>query len=267
MQTFGAEGDDFSMKSFRQKELIDILEKNHVINTAEMAEHFNVSIETIRRDLDQLEKQGVLKKTYGGAELRMKPQVWPAPLKKRREISHESKAALAARVIEYIPDGCTIALDAGTTIFELCKHLCKKKNLIIISGDIHSAGELLSGGNNKVYMMGGFLTPDGTSSGTFAKEFFNNIGGIDIFLCSTDGAHPEDGLSTDEAGINELKKRYLKRAKTNIAIIDHSKFMKKAFYKMCDFSELDLVITDSKTPPEIIQTLRRANVEVDIVDV
>ena len=120
---------------------------------------------------------------------------------------------------------------------------------------------------NKVYIMGGFLTPDGTSSGTFAKEFLNNITGIDVFLFSTDGADLEDGLSTDEAGINTLKKLYLKKAKKRIAMIDHSKFSKKAFYRMCSFSDIDVLITDSLTPPDIIEHIRRRGTKVDVVTV
>ena len=254
------------MKSFRQKEMIEMLSREGMITTVDAARYFGVSIETIRRDLDQLEKQGILKKTYGGAELKVQPHVWPAPLKKRMESFRGSKAAIAARAATYVPDNCTVALDAGTTNLELCPFLNEKQNLIIISSDIHSASELLSSGNNKVYMMGGFLTPDGTTSGTFAKEFFNYMSGIDVFLFSTDGADPEDGLSTDEAGINDLKKRYIKNAKTRIAMIDHSKFLRKSFYKMCAFSEIDTLITDSLTPPDIVESIRRRGTRVDIVD-
>ena len=255
------------MKKLRQKEIIDILEREKVINTIQTAAHFDVSIETIRRDLDQLEGQGVLKKIYGGAELRPKTKVLPSPLDKRRTIQHEAKTAIAARAAAYILDRSTVALDAGSTIFELCSHLQGKKDLIIISGDIHTAAELLSTGQRKVYMMGGFLTPDGTSNGTFAKDFFNSISSIDFFITSTDGATPEDGLSTDEEGINNLKKRYLKKAATCIAMIDHTKFMRRGFYKLCDFSEIDIVITDSLTPSDILDKVRNCGPAVDIVPI
>lgn len=255
------------MKSFRQKEMIEMLSKEGMITTTAAAKHFGVSIETIRRDLDQLEKQGIVKKTYGGAELQAQPHVWPAPLKKRMESYRDSKAAIAARAASYVPNNCTIALDAGTSILELCPYLKEREKLIIISSDVHSSAELLTAGNNKVYIMGGFLTPDGTSSGTFAKEFLNNITGIDVFLFSTDGADLEDGLSTDEAGINTLKKLYLKKAKKRIAMIDHSKFSKKAFYRMCSFSDIDVLITDSLTPPDIIEHIRRRGTKVDVVTV
>lgn len=254
------------MKSFRQKNILEKLQREKVVNTIAMSEEFGVSIETIRRDLDQLEKQGVLKKIYGGAELVNGPAVMPSPLIKRRDEFHDIKTLLAIRAAEYIPEHCTIALDAGSTIFELCQRLKEKENLTVIASDIHSASELLSAGH-KVYMMGGFLTPDGTSSGTFAKEFFNSVAGIDLFLCATDGAHPEEGLSTDEKGINELKKRYMKKAKTSIAMIDHNKFLRRGFYQMCSFDDLDIIITDSGTSPDIIEKIRRTGVKVDVVKI
>ena len=255
------------MKSVRQKEIIRILEQEKIVNTVKMAQKFGVSVETIRRDFDHLEKQGILIKNYGGAELRVHEGPYLPSLVIRHGFFHAAKAAIAAQAIQYIPDGVTIALDAGSTIFELCKQLRQRKELIVICGDIHSAGEILASSSNKVYMMGGFLTSNGTSSGTFAAEVLDNISKIDIFLCSTDGASAEDGLSTDEANINGLKKQYIKKAKTKIALIDHSKFSKKGFYRLCDFSDIDLLITDSETPSEIIGRIRECGTQVDVVSV
>lgn len=255
------------MKTDRQKEMVRILTEEKLINTVQMAQRFGVSVETIRRDFNQLEKQGILVKNYGGAELKVHEGPYLPPLVIRHGIFHAAKAAIAAQAVQYIPDNATIALDAGSTIFELCKQLKRKKELIVICGDIHSAGEILSSSSNKVYMMGGFLTSNGTSSGTFAAEVLDNISEIDIFLCSTDGASAEDGLSTDESNINNLKKQFIKKARTKIALIDHSKFSKKGFYRMCGFSDIDILITDSETPSDIIDSIREYGTKVDVVTV
>lgn len=252
------------MKSFRQKELVDILQRDKLINTKEMARHFDVSIETLRRDLDQLEKQGIINKTYGGAELKPQPQIMPSPLESRRASFHAAKAQIAAAAAAHVPNGCTIALDAGSTVYELCPYLNEKQGLTIVCGDIHTAAKLLENRRNKVYMMGGFLTPDGTSNGTFAKEFFSSIAGIDLFLCSTDGAGLDEGLSCDEAGINDLKKRYLKSAGRKIALLDHSKFMRRGFYKTCEFTDLDLLITDQEVPESVLDHIRRTGIAVEV---
>lgn len=254
------------MKSFRQKQLYDILERDHMINTAAVAEHFGVSIETIRRDLNQLEKQGVLRKTYGGAELRAAPPIVPPQVELHRESYHDIKTALAARTAQYVPDGSTIALDAGSTVLEVCKFLKEKRDLVIICGDVFTAAELL-GSRHRIYMMGGFLAPDGSSSGSFAKEFLNNITTIDVFISSADGANPDDGLSTNETGNNELKKRYIRKAKTRVVMVDHSKFTRNAFYKTCNYSDIDYLVTDSDTPAATVEKIRRLGTEVDLVSI
>ena len=138
------------MKGFRQQEIIRILQKDKIINTIKMAEYFGVSIETIRRDLDQLEKQGVLNKTYGGAELKPQTNVMPSPLENRRSTASDAKAAIAAYAAQYIKGPSTIALDAGSTIYELCPFLNEKNQLIVVCNDIHTAARLLEGGQNKV---------------------------------------------------------------------------------------------------------------------
>lgn len=253
------------MKSFRQNKLLDILQKDKIIKTKAMASYFDVSIETIRRDLDQLEQQGIINKIYGGAELCSKAEVSPSPLVSRRISMQPIKAAIAKKTAEFIPDRCTIALDAGSSIYELCPYLNQKEDLVIICSDVHTALQLLENKNNKVYLMGGFLTSDGTSKGTFADEFFDNISRIDIFICSSDGAIPDEGLTCDAAGINDLKKKYIRTASTRIAIMDHTKFNHSGFYKTCTFEDLDILITDSEADPEDLKIIKRSGVKVETV--
>ena len=238
------------MKYARQKELIEIIQNQGYLNAAAAAEAFGVSIATIRRDLKQLEHQGLLEKKYGGAQLPTGAPVGMLPFALRQ--SHF--------------DGSTIALDAGSTIFELSLLLKKKNNMIIICSDVLSANELLKSDSNQIYMMGGFLTKDGSSSGDFVESFINKITNIDVFLCSCDGANPKYGVSNEHQNINNLKKNYMNKALKTIALIDHSKFSSNAFYKMCDFSDLDLLITDSYTPDETLRELRAAGVEIEICE-
>ncbi len=255
------------MSSFRQKDIREILERDKIIKTADIAQKLGVTVETVRRDFDQLEKQGVLHKIYGGAVLYTESANLLASLETRRKEDLKAKAGMAAAAARYVTDDCIVALDAGSTVFELCAHLKGRKGLVIICNDVHAATELLSGSDARVYLMGGFLTKDGTSSGMFAKDFLNNIARIDYFICSTDGADLDSGLASDEEGINHLKKLYLKNARTSIALIGHSKFRKKGFYKLCDFSDLDLIITDSDTPAETVGQLRACGARVEIAEI
>lgn len=259
-------GVDF-LKYVRQKEIIEIIQNQGYINAAAAANKFDVSIATIRRDLNQLEKQGLLEKKYGGAKLPTDTAINMLPFALRQSQFRSSKTAIASAALKHIPDCCTIALDAGSTLFELSLLLKERNNLVIISSDVISANELLKHENNQVYMMGGFLTKDGSSSGDFAEDFINKITNIDIFLCSCDGAHPKYGISNENLNINNLKVNYMKKARKTIALIDHSKFSQNAFYKMCDFTDVDLLITDSDTPDEILDELRSKGVLIETAQV
>lgn len=250
----------------RQCEIISILQQLHTVSTSELAQHFHVSSQTIRRDLAQLEKQGILKKSYGNATLCAENYASKIQPIENRKISLQNvKEAIAIESLKYIPDNATIALDAGSTILELCKVLGQRENLIILTSDIYSATELLTHTEHKIYLIGGFLTDNGVTSGNYAKELLNSIASIDVFLFSTDGLTAEDGLTNDSSGINQLKKAFLKKANKKIAIVDHSKFGKKYFYKMCELNEINCLITDSDTDSELVNHIRQAGVTVETV--
>lgn len=258
---------NIALKYARQKELIEIIQKQGYLNAAAAAETFGVSIATIRRDLKQLEHQGLLEKKYGGAQLPSGAPVNMLPFALRQSHFRGSKSAIAAAALKYIPDGSTIALDAGSTLFEVALLLKEKDNLVIISSDVISANEMLKHEKNRIYMMGGFLTKDGSSSGDFAESFIERITSIDVFLCSCDGANPKYGISNENHDINDLKKNYMNKALKTIALIDHSKFSQNAFYKMCDFSDVDLLITDSGTDEEILKDLKKTGVKIEIAEI
>lgn len=254
------------MKSSRQKEILSLLAKEKIVNTQKLAERFSVSLETIRRDLDILEKQGCLRKVYGGAEALVdEGKTWPS-FSLRRERNKEAKAAICAEAVRYIQDDCVIALDAGTTIGELCRFLTKRKGLTVIVSDIHTANLLLQAGMEKVYLMGGFLTKDGTSNGLFQGEFFSSISGIDVFVCSGDGVDTAYGLTSNGLGINELKRRYLEKSKKRILLADASKFTQRCTYKVCDLTDFDFIITDASISGDTEQAVSALGVELIVAN-
>ena len=245
---------------------MNILRKNHFISTADLAARLGVSVETIRRDFDQLEGLGFLKKTYGGAELKETPMNLISPVEERIAENADAKRAIAARAVQQISDGQTVACDSGTTLMHAADFLNQHSDMIHLSSDIHLVRKLITVESNRVFMLGGFITPFGSSMGSYAKEFLSSITDIDVYLLSADGAASIEGLSMDIEEINLLKKRLLRKARTKIALIDHSKFRKRGFYKLCDFSELDLLITDSLTPPDIVERIRRSGVPVEVAE-
>ncbi len=250
------------MKSFRQKEITELLQREKLVKNASLAARFGVSLETIRRDIDELEQLGILRKVYGGAEYIAGDEASSVPpLTVREHMNRDAKSVIASAALRWIPDGSTVALDSGTTVAEFCLWLAERKNLTVICSDIVCAQQLLDSGNN-VYIVGGFLSGAGRSDGAFAKNMFASIGEIEYFVCSCDGISSECGVTTDIFSTNWTTKAFLKKSKFNILLADNSKFKHKGLYKMCRLSDFNLIITDTKTPKDEIEKIKSQGVDV-----
>ena len=223
------------MKSARQKKIIDLLMRDGFVKTSELQSSLGVSIETIRRDFNQLEKEGILIKTYGGATLAVQQQVYVKPdrdtWQKRMSISVREKTAIALRAIEYIKNGSLLAMDSGTTTYEFAKHLNKHSDITVITNDINITEVILRNGSNQVFLLGGMVTTNGSTNGYLAKQALSSFSQIDMYVFSCDGVTIEDGFTTSSLENNELKRMLAEKALKRIALVDHTKFGKKPCLK------------------------------------
>ena len=248
------------LKNIRHKNIIEIIERDGFISTEGIAKEFDVSIATARRDLDELEEKGYLSRKYGGEEqngLLHKPSTFSD----RQQSSHKEKYYIAKAALKLIPENAIIAMDAGSTVYELCLLLRDRSDLTIICSDIHSAECLLSAGSeNKVYFMGGFLTKDGSSTCDFAEKLLSRIAGIDLFFLSGDCISITDGISSYDYGVSQLNRSYANKAKKTIALIDHTKFKSKGFYKICGLEEIDTLIIDKQVSESVIKSIETQHI-------
>ena len=261
---------EYSMKSERQNKIINLLFKNGFVKTSNLKETFGVSIETIRRDFNQLSKMGFLVKTYGGAVITNKHINVKSDLEtwqRRMDCSLKEKRAIALRAIEYIEDHILLAMDSGTTILELAKLLNQRNGITIITNDLNSAEMILQNNVNQVFLLGGMVTANGSTDGYFAKHLLNSFSKIDMYIFSCDGVNIEDGFTTSSLESNELKRLLAEKAIRKIALVDHTKFGKKALFKISGFDQVDVVITDSNTPQGYIDQIREKGIQVDLVTV
>lgn len=255
------------MKNTRQKQIMNLLLKDGQVGTGDLMERFGVSIETIRRDYNELEREGALKKTYGGAVLAANSRgiTEVADWQERMRVSTREKALIGRKAAEYIPDGCVLATEVGTTVFELARHLEHKNNLTVLTNDLYVAQELFRNRTNRVYLAGGFLTSPYYTAGPLSRRAIEEFASIDVFIISTEGATLAEGLTTPNAEVNDLKRLYLQKAAKTIAVIDHTKFGRKAIFHTCDFSAVDLLITDDRAPLPMLRKIREKGVEVVVV--
>lgn len=238
------------------------------LSCSEICETFGISVETARRDLAELEKNGTVRRIYGGAVLIDNTSV-PNPILPyaTRTIYHyREKENIAREIVQRLEDNTTIALDSGTTMISVAKQLHLRKNLNIITNDVHIASELSAHTDHKIYLAGGLLRKDDLITGGFmSQEFLDNFSHIDTAVMSADGFI--DGLTDFNVDMGGLKKAMIRKAGKVFAAVDHTKFTTRALNKVCGLKDLDLVVTGKKAPEDSITALRAAGVEVILVEI
>ena len=251
------------MKYDRQKKIRQLFIERKQLSCKDLCTELGISIETARRDLAELEREGVIKRVYGGAVL-IDNQAAPNPIQPRSTrmiLNHEEKVNMAKEMVRYIHDNMTIALDSGTTLLEFARLLDQYKNLTVITNDIHIALELSRSTDHTIYLIGGFLKKDDRiTTGFLATEFLNNFSHIDAAILTADGF--SDGIGDFNANMCALKAAMIGKADKVYAILDHTKFSIPALYKVCAPEALDLLITGAAAPAESIHSLQQAGVEV-----
>lgn len=254
------------MKYDRQVKIKQMFIDRKQISCKELCEQFDISIETVRRDLAELEAEGVIRRLYGGAILSDNSEA-PNPMKPwdtRIGLNNTEKVNIAKEILRYIEDGMTIALDSGTTMLEIARLLYLRKNLNIITNDIHAAQLLSLNTDHTIYLVGGSVKKDDMITvGFLTTEFMKNFSHIDLALVTADGF--KDGIADFNVDMGSLKGIMIEKADKVYAALDHSKFSVPALYKVCGFTDLDLVVTGEKAPAEVIEQLREAGVEVILV--
>lgn len=252
-------------KAERQRKIIDMLLEKKKVTTNELLDLFDASVETIRRDLNDLSVNGFVKKTYGGAVLASEDNKLSEFLAwNERNVRYSAeKNEIAEAVLGLVPDGSVIATDTGTTLYTLAHKLISKERLTVITSDIRIGQELAQVNSNQVYLIGGVLAnAEQHTGGDLARLFLENFSVIDILLMSADGFTLEDGITTANSDVNSMKKVLIKKAEKVIALIDHSKFGHKALFKTCGLGEIDVLVTDNQSPADFIESIKKHGVEV-----
>jgi len=236
-----------------------------VTRTKELSRSFNVSIATIRRDLAQLERRGLLRRTRGGALLPQKGQdPYEVPYELKSSLKLHEKIRIAEAAACLIKPGDTVILDSGSTTFQLAKRI-KGMSITVIALDVILASELARGGNADVVVIGGQVRRGFYSIvGRPAEEMLKTMHVAKTFL-SADSVHLETGVTNVTLAEAPIKDLAIKAAREVILVVDSSKFGQIAPFKVCDLESVDHIITDSGLPSEIADGIRSRGISLDIV--
>lgn len=235
----------------RKNEILNKLRNEQRVLVSELAALYNVTEETIRRDLDKLEREGYATKTYGGAILGGSQTDLPSPA--HSKIHADAKNAIAALVAGLIQDGDHLMLDDSSTALYIAKQLKTKKNLTVITYSVEIVAELSGIKGWTVLCTGGRL-----KSGTLALIGHQVAQALSkyhvekaIFSCK--GIDQHAGI-TDSAESHAIAKQAMMRAgKQSILALDSSKFDKISFVEVSPLSGVQAVVTDRKPNPAWLQ--------------
>lgn len=244
----------------RQKMLIKIGQQD-MVTISELMDLFNVSIETVRRDLSLLEKQGKIEKVYGGAKI--KDVSFKEPTMHHRMINNQlSKEAIGKTCSDYIEDGDCVYIDSGTTTFHIAKHIKNKKNLTIITNSIPIINEL-SPYDFDIILIGGRFRRSEQSIVTFNYMFnFDQLNIQKCFICAG-GVTKENGISDYDMHEVETRKEIIKRSKEIFVAADSSKFGVDVLLNVSSIEMVDHIVTDSLLSKHYLEDFK--NILVDII--
>ena len=226
----------------RQLEILKYLRLNQTVSVKKLTKLLFVSEATIRRDLVELEKEGLINKVYGGATIIFNSDK-QIPLYAREKENNNAKRAICEQALQYVKDGQVIFIDGSSTSQILARYLFNFKNLIVITNGLKIA-EILGEYHIKTYCTGGLMIDNSyVFAGKDAENFINNYC-ADICFISCKGMD-ENGKFTDTSkDETELRKCFLKNSKKRIMLLTDNKIGKTYLHKLCQSTDLDVILTN-----------------------
>ena len=227
----------------RRGEILQKLMMDGKVVVNELAEKYEVTEETIRRDLEKLESDGYAKKTYGGA-VRNENMTSELPYTVRKQTNVNGKKYIAEIIGSLISDGDSLLLDSSTTALFTVKSIFSKHNLTLVTNSVEILLDLPQGHDWNIVSTGGMYRSESMSFfGTAAEEVVEKYY-ADYAIFSCKGFDLEKGMTDGRETFANLKKVFIKSAKKVILAVDHTKFDKVSFVRLGDLEGIDIVVTD-----------------------
>ena len=250
------------MKLDRRNQIIDLITQKRTVKNSELMERFDISIETVRRDLEYLEQQGYLRRVYGGAVVNASLSSEPEYASRTKARSRE-KLAIAAEAAKLVERQDSIYLGVGTTVQNMAQYLRGAEALTVFTNALRTAVELSELPNCKVILPGGKVRPkELTVSGFPAEQNFAHFNVDKAFIGV--GGVSESGVTDFHIDEASLHRQLIQNARQAIVLADSEKLGLRAVVNVCPLEDIDVVITDSGASKQVVKALEQAGIHVII---
>ncbi len=234
----------------RRDEISKLVLSEGEVKVKELADTFQVSPETIRKDLEYLDRLGIIHKGHGVASVIN--EYYQLPLDVKLQENLDAKRQIARAALDLIEDNTIVYLDPGSTCIQIAKLLAVKQNLTILTNSITIAN-IAAEGNHDVIVCGGMLQKRGKALvGIYASDVIDTIK-IDAAFMGSDGFKGCDGFTTFSLEEAEVRKHVCHNSRKNIIVCDASKFDKTSTYIYGKFADYDYLVTDESDPQKLQQ--------------
>jgi DeoR/GlpR family transcriptional regulator of sugar metabolism len=249
----------------RRNKIVQMINNERMVKVSDLIKIFNVSIETIRRDLQYLEEKGYLSRVYGGAVA--KSMYGLEPDYSSREIKqYAEKITIGQKALQLVEDGETIEIDIGTTTLEFAKALKGKRKITVITNAIQIAMALIDDENIRIIMLGGDLRKGELSTSGFLSETNMDFFNVDKVFFGAGGITIDGGVTDYHIEESNLRRRILRKTNQVIVLADHSKFGITAMNKVCDLEKIDVLVTDIETDKAMLSKIKNFGIRVLIAE-
>lgn len=248
------------MKLARINHIEEYIMNNKTVSLDKLCEVFNVSMNTIRRDISTLIKKGSIKKVYGGVTVNEINSVTPF---EERNIEHSREKDLVCQMAsKFIADDDVIFIDSGTTTMKLLNYIKDHQHLTILTNNLNIIIAALAYPNLNVITLGGNLIRETNS--------FSGIGSIDLlkyyniskaFMASA-GISISNMVTNSSFQEHDIKRAIIEKAEETYLLVDSSKFGKSALVTYCELKAVDYLITDNVPPNSFVQYCNNNNVNL-----
>jgi DeoR family glycerol-3-phosphate regulon repressor len=241
----------------RHLEILEMAKRNGFLATEELSRLLNVTVQTIRRDINQLCEKGLLRRYHGGAGLASSTE--NIDYSTRQVLNYEAKVRIARMAAVVIPDNASLFINIGTTTEEVAKALHGHRKLRVITNNLNVAALLCGDAEFEVIIASGAVRQDlgviGESTIDFIRQFKVDYGVIGISGIDEDGAL----LDFDYREVR-VAKAIIENARQVLLVADHTKFACSPMVRLGHISEIDAFFTDRQPPANIREILEKSKV-------
>ncbi len=250
----------------RLSRILECLAAGERIRVEELIKGTGTSAATLRRDLRRLQSGGLVRRDHGGVflaeSLAFEAFLYDPSFRDQVQHLSSEKRRIGSAAAGLVKDGQTVAIAPGTTTAQIARSLHGRRGLTILTNAVNVATDLSRHKDVTVHLTGGYLSGDWFAMvGPRALEFIRSMFPAQFFF-GANGVHAEHGVTDRHAEESAVNRAMVEQAQQRILVVDHTKFGRVAGHLVCPISKVNVIITDTGAPDDIVAPFRKLGIEV-----